>query len=213
MKTRHIAIIALSALLPCFAAPAAEAADSSSQSATFTPVADAASRTLELINRERASAGLVALTLDDEVSPIAADWSRKMAADGGLSHNGEYLSQASMQRLGASRLGENVAFADSVDEIHSLFMNSAPHRANILQTDFRQIGIAAVRAADGSIYLTEDFLTRGNGGPEGGAQPSPAEKSAKRPKGKSGSARKAPAKRAQRAQARPNRNRTRARRR
>ena len=213
MKTRLIAMIALSALLPCFASPAAEAAARRSEVPQFTSVADAATRTLELINRERASAGLAALTLDGEVNPIAADWSGKMAADGTLSHNKDYLSEDSMRRLDATRLGENVAYADSVEEIHRLFMDSPPHRANILHSDFRQIGIAAVRTGDGLIYLTEDFLTRRNGSAETGAQQPPPQKSAQRPKGRPSSARKAPAKRTQRSQARPNRNRGQARRR
>jgi uncharacterized protein YkwD len=115
---------------------------------------------LELINRERAAAGLPALTLDDEVSGIAAGWSRRMAAAGGLSHNGDYLSQDSLRRLDASTVGENVAYADTVDEIHSLYMQSPPHRHNILSPDYREVGIAAVRTGDGLIYLTEDFLTR-----------------------------------------------------
>src|SRR5687768_3720271 len=163
MKTRHVALIALSASVLILASPAAEASDRNSGRPEATPVAEAAARTLELVNRDRASAGLVSLTLDNEVNGIAADWSAKMAAEEKLSHNRDYLSEASMRRLDATMVGENVAFADSIEEIHSLFMNSPPHRANILQADFRQIGIAAVRTASGSIYLTEDFLTRRDG--------------------------------------------------
>lgn len=163
MRTRQIAAILLAFLVPAFAVPAAEATDRNSSRSETTVVANAAARTLELINRERSSAGLPALTLDDEVTGIAAGWSPKMAADGELSHNGEYLSEASMKRLDATRVAENVAVADSIEEIHSLFMDSPPHRANILHADLRQIGVAAVRTSEGSIYLTEDFLTRRNG--------------------------------------------------
>lgn len=171
---------------------------------------EAAARTLELVNRERASAGLTPLTPDDEAARIAADWSPRMAADGALSHNREYLSEPSLRRLDALRIGENVAFAESLEEIHALFMNSAPHRQNILQADFRQIGIAAVRTASGSIYLTQEFLTRR--APEAAparAQGSAAGGSAKKAaamkaSAKKGAAMKAAAKKAAAKKARPN---------
>lgn len=191
MKTRHVALIALSASVLILAPPAAGA----SGRPEATPVAEAAARTLELVNRERASAGLASLTLDNEVNGIAADWSAKMAAEEKLSHNGDYLSEASMRRLNATTVGENVAFADSIEEIHSLFMNSPPHRANILQADFRQVGIAAVRTAGGSIYLTEDFLTRRDGASAAPAKEEPPKKqaAAKQGSAKRGSAKKPPA--------------------
>jgi uncharacterized protein YkwD len=201
MRSRHVVFIALSAFLLATAIPTAEAATRDPDASEVTPVPEAAARTLELVNRERASAGLTALTLDDEAARIAADWSPRMAADGALSHNRDYLSEASLRRLDATLLGENVAFAESLEEIHGLFMKSAPHRANILKADFRQIGIAAVRTASGSIYLTQDFLTRRakEAAPArkqgSGAGASAKKASAKKASAKKASAGKAPAKR------------------
>ncbi|MEW6475320.1 MAG: CAP domain-containing protein [Actinomycetota bacterium] len=129
-------------------------------SGEVSAVPEAASRSLELINRERAAAGLPSLALDHEVNGIAAGWSRKLASDGRLSHNDDYLSQESMRRLDATIVGENVAYSDTVDSTHELFMQSPPHRRNILHPDYRLVGIAAVRAVDGQIYLTQNFLTR-----------------------------------------------------
>lgn len=126
----------------------------------LTPVPEAAPRMAELVNRERTAAGLAPLGADDEVAAIAARWAGAMAAAGEISHNHDYLSDESLRRLNASRLGENVAVADSVDEIHRLFMASTPHRDNILKPEFRLLGVGAVRATDGNLYLTEDFVTR-----------------------------------------------------
>ncbi|HET9770174.1 MAG TPA: CAP domain-containing protein [Acidimicrobiia bacterium] len=126
----------------------------------LTVVAEAGPRMLELINRERVDAGLTGLALDGETTEIAARWSRRMALAGRISHNKDYLSQESMERLDAVMVGENVAFADSIDRIHSMLMNSPPHRANILKKEFRLVGVAAVRTDTGDLYLTEDFLTR-----------------------------------------------------
>lgn len=125
-----------------------------------TAVADVAPRILELINRERAQAGLASLALDGEVTEIALRWSREMALAGRIGHNDAYFTSESMSRLNASTVGENVAFASSVDEIHSLLMESPPHRANILSPKYRLVGVGAVRTSTGDVYLTEDFLTR-----------------------------------------------------
>lgn len=137
-------------------------------------VSDAGPRILELINRERAAAGLAGLALDQDVTAIALRWSREMALAGRLSHNDDYLSAESMDRLDATTVGENVAVADSVDRIHALLMDSPPHRANILNADFRLVGVGAVRAPTGELYLTEDFLTRRASSPAE-ARPAPRE--------------------------------------
>lgn len=83
-----------------------------------------------------------------------------MAQDGKISHNAAYLSDESLERLDAVIVGENVAVADSVDRIHSLFMGSPPHRHNILEPEFKLVGVGAIRTEDGDLFLTEDFLTR-----------------------------------------------------
>ena len=154
LMKKSVAILALAAsiLLPAGTALAADGSP--------TAVPDAAPRMLELINRERAAAGIAGLTLDQEATGIALGWSRDMARAGRLSHNEAYLSPESMERLNATTVGENVAFADFVDQIHSLLMDSPPHRANILNADFRQVGVGAVRSPAGELYLTETFLTR-----------------------------------------------------
>ena len=181
MKTRLAILSFVSALFPLTSAFAAN-----TEPAT---VRDAAPRMLELINRERAAAGLAGLALDEEVTAIAVRWSREMALAGRLSHNDDYLSAESMDRLDATTVGENVAFADSLDHIHALLMDSPPHRANILNPDFRLVGVGAVRSPAGELYLTEDFLTRRAAPPaeaertprEGRAAPArPAKPSARR---------------------------------
>lgn len=160
MKVRHIIFVIVGLLLSTGSARAAEGDHDPGSPPALTVVPEAGPRILELINRERASAGLGSLTMDQEVSGIAVRWTRQMALAGKLSHNGDYLRQESLERLDATIVGENVAFADSVDRIHELLMNSPPHRANILQPDFRLVGVGAVRSDSGDLYLTEDFLTR-----------------------------------------------------
>jgi uncharacterized protein YkwD len=37
-------------------------------------------------------------------------------------------------------------------------MNSSGHRANILNTNYTEVGIGVRRAADGSLYVVQEFI-------------------------------------------------------
>jgi uncharacterized protein YkwD len=115
-----------------------------------------AGRLLELINRDRTAAGLAPLALRNDLGGIAAWFSGRLAQEGGLRHNQGFLSAPSLARLGATKLGENVAVDQSPESAHRQFMASSHHRANILDPDFGRVGIS-VFAAGGSIYVVEDF--------------------------------------------------------
>ena len=58
-------------------------------------------------------------------------------------------------------IGENVAFAESVQSLHDVLMNSAPHRANILNADADDIGVAVVRTT--TSRAVEHGLSRSHG--------------------------------------------------
>jgi uncharacterized protein YkwD len=113
------------------------------------------------INEERAARGLAALTYDPNLASLAGDWSRTMATTGQFVHRD---LGAAMGIAGISGrfqgLGENIAWAGggalSSGRIHSMLMNSASHRANILQSGFDTVGVA-VTCVNGTIYATENF--------------------------------------------------------
>lgn len=158
-------------------AMAAEQASPPGASSPPASVPEAGPRLLELVNRERAAAGLTALQAAGDAAGIAQDWSGRMARAEKLSHNDDYFTPASMDRLDAVRVGENVAFADTVDEIHDMFMDSPPHRKNILNPEFREVGFGAARMSGGQLYVTEDFLTR-RSEPAGSGRPADRPKAA-----------------------------------
>jgi uncharacterized protein YkwD len=58
-------------------------------------------------------------------------------------------------------LGENIAVNSTVSLAEDAFMSEPPsqpnHRGNILNPAFNSVGVAAVRAPDGRIYITQDF--------------------------------------------------------
>ena len=143
-RTAVIALLAtlLSLLLVPFASPAS-AADSGAE-AEF----------LSLINQERTSRGLNALAHRPDVVPVARNWTAKLIADQALSHN---PSLASLMPSDWISIGENVGFGSTVGGLHTAFMNSAGHRANILG-DFNRAGVGAARGADGRLWTTVVFI-------------------------------------------------------
>lgn len=109
-------------------------------------------RFVQLANEARAGAGLGPLALDGQLISNARNHSSQMASSGSIYHN----SQLPSQITGNWRsLGENVGIGGSADSIHSAFMASASHRANILG-DYDRVGIGVI-VAGGTIYVTEVF--------------------------------------------------------
>ncbi|MEX1123614.1 MAG: CvpA family protein [Patescibacteria group bacterium] len=123
--------------------------------------AQSAQKMLELINQERAKAGLKALIWDDALAKVARAHSTDMFARGYFSHTDpdgkspfDRISQAGITYKAA---GENLAYAANVELAHNGLMRSPGHRANILEVDFGRIGIGVI---DGGIYgkmFTQNF--------------------------------------------------------
>jgi hypothetical protein len=96
-----------------------------------------------------------------------------MASSGNLDHNPKLRSQVDNYDY----VGENVGYGANAAQIHGALMNSAPHKANILDRDYRQIGVGAVRDSKGLLWIAQVFRD-------------PAGSSARTPKPKSSSSAK-----------------------
>ncbi len=111
-------------------------------------------------NRERASRGLPQLRWDDALATAARQHALLMAQRGAISHQfpGEPDMTARASRAGAhfNVLAENVAEAPSASEIESGWMNSPPHRGNLLDPELDSIGIS-VAVSGGERFASEDF--------------------------------------------------------
>jgi len=116
------------------------------------------SRFTSLTNHERSSRGIRTLTVASDLVSIARRHSEQMAARGTIYHNDNLANEVGGNW---TMLGENVGKGGSVDSIHDAFMNSAPHRANILRSNFNQVGIGTA-VKGGYIYVTEVFAARGS---------------------------------------------------
>jgi hypothetical protein len=125
------------------------------------------------INGARASQGKGALTTDSELTGIARRWAQRMADDQRLSHNPNLSREVSQDW---EKLAENVGFGQEVGQIHEAFMNSAAHRANILDGALTHVGVGVVIDGSGQMWVTEVFMRlRGGGGspPTTAAPPPP----------------------------------------
>lgn len=111
---------------------------------------------LDLINADRSAAGLGPLQMVTSVSDIAEEWSWSMIQAGRLSHRGDLASRVSAVAPNWSRLGENVGVGGSVSALHTAFMNSSGHRANILG-QYNYVGIG-VLVSGGQMWVTVNFL-------------------------------------------------------
>lgn len=106
-----------------------------------------------LVNQDRASAGLPGLIHDPAMDSVALQWANQMGAANSMVHNPSYSTQIPS---GWSRAGENIAMGQPTpSDMHTAWMNSAGHRANILG-DFTDIGIAFV-TVNGTTWGVEDF--------------------------------------------------------
>ena len=110
-----------------------------------------------LINQDRANAGLPALQWSTCLASVAQGESVRQANQGAISHAGGVNLDLA---CGYTRAGENVGYTSGgIDDaqLNTLFMNSPGHRANILDPNFRYVGTAWVVAANGYGYVTEEF--------------------------------------------------------
>jgi hypothetical protein len=115
---------------------------------------------LAAANQERAANQLPALRSDDHLALAARGHAYEMAKQGTISHqfDGEEDLAARAGDSGAhfSLITENVAEASNAAKIHGMWMNSAGHRANLLDPKVDSVGIAVVQK-HGQLYAVEDF--------------------------------------------------------
>ncbi|TMV03785.1 CAP domain-containing protein [Ruegeria sediminis] len=112
---------------------------------------------LALINQERTSRGLTPVELETRLNKSAEDHSGWMLSSDSFSHTGQNgssahdrMKDAGFEFSGNWRSGENIAWqsergapglSDDVVDLHRSLMNSPQHRANILNPDFKYVGI------------------------------------------------------------------------
>ncbi|WP_410536223.1 CAP domain-containing protein [Streptomyces sp. KL2] len=115
---------------------------------------------LRLVNLERAEAGCQPVTADPELAELAGEFSQDMATRGFFSHtspNGDTpwdrAEAAGIDNLGGENIARGQADARAVMDA---WMDSPGHRANILNCDYRTLGVGA-HFAEGGPWWTQNF--------------------------------------------------------
>jgi uncharacterized protein YkwD len=117
-----------------------------------------------LTNAERAKAGCGPLTIDVQLTAAAQAHSVDMAINNYFSHTGQD-GRTPFQRIAAagytfSVAAENIAAGQRTPtDVVAGWMNSAGHRANILNCTLMQIGVGFATGGSYGTYWTQDFGT------------------------------------------------------
>lgn len=121
---------------------------------------------LNEINDIRHARHLAPFSFDEDLLPVAREYSRRMAEEHFFSHT-DPDGRTVRERVDDAEikwqlLGENLAYSNGyinpVAASLRSWMESPTHRRNILDPDFRLTAVGAWVAEDGTVYFTEIFL-------------------------------------------------------
>ncbi|MFB4421678.1 CAP domain-containing protein [Streptomyces sp. QL37] len=137
------------------ATPSREATAPASPSPT-----SAQATVLALVNQERAKVGCSPVTTSASLTALAQDFSEDMAARDFFGHTDpdgatpwDRAAAAGVQGLGGENIARGQADAQAVMDA---WMNSDGHRANILNCDYKTLGVG-VHLGSGGPWWTQDF--------------------------------------------------------
>jgi uncharacterized protein YkwD len=120
----------------------------------------AAAQVLALVNEERAKVGCSAVAANSALTELAQNYSEDMAARGFFDHTDPdgRTPWDRAERAGISNLGgENIARGQAdAAAVMDAWMNSPGHRANILNCDFKTLGVG-VEFGSGGPWWTQNF--------------------------------------------------------
>lgn len=118
---------------------------------------------VRLVNVQRSKNGLPALSADSLLMTTATVKSQDMAKNNYFDHTSPTYGSPFdlMKRYGVSyrAAGENIAMGQtSPAQVMDGWMNSAGHRANILNSSYTKIGVGVAQNASGNYYWTQHFI-------------------------------------------------------
>jgi uncharacterized protein YkwD len=173
----RVAACAIGAVLFCLLV--VPVGNTASSRARVTSVSRLNSQVVQEVNRVRAQHGLKPLARSSSLTRAAAAHSRSMATDGYFAHessDGSVFWQRIKLFYSASghsywAVGENLVWSSpnlTAKQAVKMWMNSPPHRANLLSGTWREIGLSAVYSSDApgdyqdqaATIVTADFGVR-----------------------------------------------------
>lgn len=123
---------------------------------------DVAAQVLKRINRAREDAGMPALSRNPQLDAAAQAHANDLLQNGArLGHTGSDGSSIKQRVAGSGfaggAVGENWAGYRSVDKVMEFWLNDAPHRRNILNRRYSEIGIGVATRPNGGFVVVTDF--------------------------------------------------------
>lgn len=116
-----------------------------------------------MVNQERAKLGLAPLKENWQLSRVARYKSEDMRDKNYFSHTSPTYGSPfdMMKNFGIKYMaaGENIAMGQQTPTaVMTAWMNSAGHKANILNANFTEIGVGVAKDKNGTIYWTQQFI-------------------------------------------------------
>jgi len=111
------------------------------------------------INAARNGRGISRLKLDPQLSKVGMKQTWSMTNQNRLFHTPNLGDRVTNW----TRLGENVGYGGTVRSLHKMFMRSSAHKANILNRNFKYVGVGTKRA-HGYLWVTVVFQATHNPG-------------------------------------------------
>ena len=116
----------------------------------------------EWTNQERAKVNASPLKWSDRLAVAARLHSDEMAKHKDLSHQVQdepaFIERLAERGARFNAAAENIGYGDEAEDLQSGWMNSPPHRANLLNLVHTEMGVGIVRSG-GRLWATEDFTT------------------------------------------------------
>ena len=114
----------------------------------------------QAMNQDRAQNGVPALAYSPKLENLAGTWAWQMSSANSLYHQdlGAILNSPDFSAF--HTLGENIIVTPagySPQQIEAAWMNSAPHRGNILNRGFNVVGLGKFVGPDGRVWAVADF--------------------------------------------------------
>ncbi len=110
------------------------------------------------INEWRKANGKTTLPHNSCMGDKATIWSDKMAFAGSISHSPNLAADIGACHPTWNKGGENVGVGYDNAGLMAAFKGSPSHNANMLATDWKEIGVGAVKKSDGRIFVTQRYV-------------------------------------------------------
>lgn len=119
-------------------------------------------RIFELINQERAKAGLPQLKIDSVLTELAREKSWDMVSHNYFGHYSERLGtihdQLKLKAVPYCKAAENLAGGPNLSKTFRRLLASPAHRSNLLNPNFKRIGIGIAKGSAYGKMMTQVFV-------------------------------------------------------